>query len=47
MARPPVQPMSSQEVAARRRGVLRTVWIMASIALAVYVLFLLTGVLGK
>ena len=47
MARTPVNPMSQQEAAARRRGVLRTVWIMAAVALAVYVAFLLTGVLGK
>ena len=47
MARTPVNPMNPQDAAARRRSVLRTVWVMAAIALAVYVAFLLTGVLGK
>lgn len=47
MARPSVTPLTADQAAARRRGVLRTVWIMAVIALAVYVGFLLTGVLGK
>ena len=47
MAREPVTPLTPAEAAARRRGALRTVWIMAAVALAVYVAFLLTGVLGK
>ena len=47
MARTPVPPMSQQEAATRRRAVLRTVWVVAAIALAVYVAFLLNGVLGK
>jgi hypothetical protein len=47
MVRTPVNPMSPQEAATRRRGVLRTVWVVAGIALAVYVGFLLLGVLGK
>ena len=46
MARTPVTPLTPDEAAARRRGVLRTVWVMAAIAVAVYVVFLLTGVLG-
>ena len=46
MARTPVTPLTSDDAAARRRGVLRTVWVMAAIAVAVYVVFLLTGVLG-
>ena len=46
MARTPVPSMSPQDAAARRRSVLRTVWVMAAIALAVYVGFLLSGVLG-
>jgi len=47
MARRPVTPMTPQEAATRRRGVLRTVWVMAAVAIAVYVAFLLTGVVGK
>ena len=47
MARTPVTPLTPAEAAARRRGVLRTVWVMAAIALAVYVAFLLTGVVGR
>ena len=47
MARTPATPMNSQDATTRRRGVLRTVWVMAAIALAVYVAFLLIGVLGK
>jgi len=47
MARTPVTPMTPQEAATRRRGVLRTVWVMAAVAIAVYVAFLLTGVVGK
>lgn len=33
--------------AARRRAVLRTAWIVGGIAVAVYVAFILSGVLGK
>lgn len=47
MARAPVTPLTPEQAAARRRGAMRTVWIMAAVALAVYVGFLLTGVLGK
>lgn len=47
MARTPMSPLTPAETAARRRGVLRTVWIMAAIAVAVYVAFLLTGVVGR
>ena len=47
MARTPVTPLSADQAAARRRGVLRTVWIMAAVAVAVYVAFLLTGVVGR
>jgi hypothetical protein len=39
--------MNPQAAATRRRAVLRTVWVMAAIALSVYVAFLLVGVLGK
>ncbi|NUS39827.1 MAG: hypothetical protein HOQ02_12500 [Lysobacter sp.] len=47
MAPEPVTPLTAEQAAARRRGALRTVWIVAAVALAVYVAFLLTGVLGK
>ena len=47
MARTPVPPMNPQDAATRRRGVVRTVWIVAAVALAVYVAFLLLGALGK
>ena len=47
MARSPVTPMTLQEAASRRRAVLRTVWVMAAVAVAVYVAFLLTGVLAS
>lgn len=39
----PVAP----DAAARRRAVLRTAWIVGGIALAVYVAFILSGVLGS
>ena len=47
MSRPPVAPMTPQQATTRRRAVLRTVWVMAAVALAVYVVFLLTGVLAS
>ena len=40
-------PLTAEQAAARRKGVLRTAWIVATIAVAVYVAFLLTGVLGQ
>ena len=33
--------------AARRKGVVRTAWVIGGIALAVYVLFLLSGIIGR
>ncbi len=36
---------NAPDAAARRRAVLRTVWIVAGIALLVYVAFVLSGVL--
>ncbi|MGN6513920.1 MAG: hypothetical protein ACTHKZ_10185 [Lysobacteraceae bacterium] len=47
MARAPVTPLTPAEAAARRRGVLRTAWVVAAIAGVVYVVFLLAGVLGR
>ena len=37
----------SPQEAARRKSVLRTAWVIGGIALAVYVLFLLSGVLNQ
>jgi hypothetical protein len=34
-------------VAARRRAVVRTAWIVAGIAIAVYLAFILSGVFGS
>ena len=43
----PVQPLDPQQVTARRRGVRRTVLVLVAIAVAFYVVFLLTGVFGN
>ena len=40
-------PITPQDAVSRRRGVVRTAWTMAGIAIAVYVLFILSGVLGQ
>ena len=40
-------PLTAEQAAARRKGVLRTAWIVAAIAVAVYVVFILSGVLGS
>ena len=40
-------PLSAEQAAARRKGAVRTAWIVAGIAIAVYVVFLLSGVLGQ
>ena len=37
MARDPIQPLTPEQAAARRRGPVRNAWIVAAIALAVYV----------
>jgi hypothetical protein len=44
MSRPPV-PLTLEQAAARRKAVRRTVLVFACIAIAVYVGFLLLGVL--
>jgi hypothetical protein len=31
----------------RRRGVRRTAWVIGGLALAIYVLFLLSGIVGR
>ena len=40
-------PLTAEQAAARRKGVLRTAWTVAALAVAVYVAFLLTGILGR
>ena len=40
----PVQ-LTPEQAAARRKGVLRTVWVIGGIAVAIYVAFLLSGIL--
>ncbi|ADV26038.1 hypothetical protein Psesu_0176 [Pseudoxanthomonas suwonensis 11-1] len=39
-------PDHRDESARRRSGVLRTAWIVAGVALAIYVVFILSGVLN-
>ena len=41
----PVNPMTPEQSAARRKSVLRTVWVIGGIAIAIYVVFLLSGIL--
>jgi hypothetical protein len=41
------KPLTDAELAARRKGVRRTAWIIGTVALAVYLAFLLTGVFGQ
>jgi hypothetical protein len=45
--RDPATPMTDQQLAARRKGVRRTAWAVGLLALAVYVVFLLSGVLAQ
>ena len=45
--REPVQPLTPDQVAARRKAVRRTAWVVGGIALAIYVLFLLSGMAGR
>ena len=37
----------SNDPAARRKRVLRTAWVVGAVALAIYVAFILSGVLGS
>ena len=39
--------MTADQLAARRKGVRRTAWVIGGIALAIYIAFLLSGVLSK
>ena len=45
--RDPQTPMTPDQLAARRKGVLRTAWVIGGLALAIYVLFLLSGIIGR
>ena len=45
--REPATPMTEQQAAARRKGVRRTAWVIGGLALAIYVLFLLSGIIGR
>lgn len=40
------RPTDNQEIARRRKGAVRTAWIVAVIAIGVYVAFILSGVLA-
>ena len=44
--RDPVTPMTQEQMAARRKGVRRTAIAFGVIAVAIYVLFLLSGIRG-
>jgi len=47
-APPPIGSGTRNEpVEGRRRGVVRTAWAMAGLAFAIYVLFILSGVLAQ
>ncbi|HET6396338.1 MAG TPA: hypothetical protein VFF91_05810 [Pseudoxanthomonas sp.] len=37
----------NQDTAQRRKGVARTAWVVGAIALAIYLAFILSGVLGQ
>jgi hypothetical protein len=43
----PIQTMSEQQASARRRSARHTAWAVAAVALAVYLAFILAGVLGR
>ena len=45
--RDPQTPMTQEQLAARRRGVRRTASVIGGLALAIYVLFLLSGIVGR
>lgn len=47
MMRDPVTPMTQEQLAARRKGVRRTAIAFGLVAAAIYVLFLLSGILGR
>ena len=39
-------PIDNQDIAKRRKGVVRTAWVVGTIAVAIYVAFILSGVLN-
>ena len=39
-------PIDNQDTAKRRKGVVRTAWVVGTIAVAIYVAFILSGVLN-
>ena len=43
----PQAPVQLPEIDARRRGVRRTALLVGALALAIYVLFMLSGAIGK
>ena len=43
----PMTPMTEAQIAARRARARRTAWIVGAIAVAVYVAFILSGVLSR
>ena len=45
--RDPVTPMTQEQAAARRKAVRRTAIAVGLVAAGIYVLFLLSGVLGR
>jgi hypothetical protein len=45
--RDPQTPMTPEQLAARRKGVRRTALAIGALALAIYVLFLLSGIIGR
>ena len=47
MNEPDSNTMPAAELALRRRRAMRTAWVAAAIAVAVYVTFILSGVLGR
>jgi hypothetical protein len=45
--RDPQTPMTQEQLAARRTPLRRTAWVIGGLALAIYVLFLLSGIVGR
>ncbi len=45
--RDPAKPLTQEQAAARRKGVQRTALAVGGVAVAIYLLFLLSGILGK
>ena len=45
--RDPVKPMTDEQTASRSKGVKRTAWAIGLVALAIYVAFLLSGIVQQ